>query len=676
MLYRSKNNGIFVDVTKAPYFADNTGKVDCTDVLIAALDDILRREVEAVQEIRTRLLEDPRTAAGENFRIGFENRIENGVPTVIFPENPPITRILYFPKGTYLVSDTISYTLEDLHNLINDRPGSDLNRFIRFQGEDMATTVIKLQDNCRAFRMGEHKAVVSFVRQRSSNVNMMNSIEDMTIDCGIGNTGAVGLRYDNSNTGKVRNVTIKSSDPAHRGDTAFEIPGRSQSYVENLYIDGYDIGIQCNGGTTAFENVKMVNVLKTGVYANQANIGICDADICINGGSGVYAGTDGMITLLNVTVRRPETRRGTCAVRNYDGYIYMRNLTTENFWEAVTNKYETVFAGNGTIAEYNTADRTYTLFGCKEMSVGLPIEKQPVYEWNGDESIVAEVDAYGAVGDGTTDSTAAIQAAMNSGKEYIVFGEGRYLVSDEIHIPASVKAINFMYCDFAITADFAEEKEKGMLVIDEDSAEPLYMDDGFVFEKFYGYLRFIRHSAKRDLYVSDLHVQTGAVYFNTVGGNKIMMNNVASTMGVFGGIGYGSVPCFRFSDGEKVWIRQFNPERSADNVIVERDCDFWVFGFKTEGPDGKAYNIRDNSRAEIFCGNATIATDDGTPCIENKESSVFAFFRTQGCGPNHQFLVAVNEFQKGRRRVLFSYDMPKYSAEYYYIPGYIGIHNA
>ncbi len=677
MLYRSKNNGIFVDVTKAPYFADNTGKVDCTDALIAALDDILRREVEAVQAIRTKLLEDPRTAKGETFRIGFENRIEaGGIPTVIFPEDPPIARILYFPKGTYLVSDTICYTLEDLHNLINDRPGSDLNRFIHFQGEDMATTIIKLQDNCRAFRMGEHKAVVSFVRQRSSNVNMLNTFEDLTIDIGVGNTGAVGLRYDNSNTGKVRNVTIKSSDPAYRGDVAFEVPARSQSYVQNLFIDGFDIGISCKGGTTAFEDVKMTNVQKTAVNVSQGNVAICDADIEMCGGCGVYAGTDAMITLLNVNLKHTAKRRGTCAVRNYNGYIYIRNLATDGFWETVTNRYETVFSGgDGKVKEYITTDRPYTLFGAQQMSVGLPIEKQPVYEWNGDESIVAEVDSFGAKGDGVTDCTAAIQAAMNSGKEYIVFGEGRYLVSDEILIPASVKAINFMYCDFAITPDFAEEKEKGMLVIDEDSNEPLFMDDGFVFEKFYGYLRFIRHSAKRDLCVADLHVQTGAVYFNTVGGNKILMNNVASTMGVFGGIGYGSVPCFRFSDGEKVWIRQFNPERSADNVIVERDCDFWVFGFKTEGPDGKAYNIRDNSRAEIFCGNASIARDDGCPCIENKESSVFAFFRTDGCGPNHQFLVAVNEFQKGRRRVLFSYDMPKYGPEYYYIPGYVGIHN-
>ena len=70
MLYRSQRNNIVVDVTKPPYCADNTGKVDCTEILCRALDDVLRREIEAVQRMRTILLEDPR----DNFRIGFENR--------------------------------------------------------------------------------------------------------------------------------------------------------------------------------------------------------------------------------------------------------------------------------------------------------------------------------------------------------------------------------------------------------------------------------------------------------------------------------------------------------------------------------------------------------------------------------------------------------------------------
>ena len=39
-----------IDVTKAPYFADNTGKTDCTAVLCQVFDDLLQREIDGVKE--------------------------------------------------------------------------------------------------------------------------------------------------------------------------------------------------------------------------------------------------------------------------------------------------------------------------------------------------------------------------------------------------------------------------------------------------------------------------------------------------------------------------------------------------------------------------------------------------------------------------------------------------
>jgi hypothetical protein len=667
MLYQSKHNGIVVDVTKPPYCADNTGKVDCTEILCRVLDDILVREIDGVQKIRTKLLEDPR----DNFRLGFENRKMGGVPTVIFPEDPPAARIIYLPAGTYLISDTITYSFENLKNLINDRPSSDLDRFIRFKGEGMDKTVIKLQDHCHAFRYGENKPMVSFVRSNGSNVAMMNSFEDITLDIGSGNSGAVGLRFHSNNTGKIENVNIISSDEQHRGYAAILMDLEQENIAKNIRIDGFEYGILVTdpGPSHCFENIEMDHILRTGIRTERAVVAVRRATIRTYG-SAVTPYFTSMLALLDSTVIRLGEKGGT-AIRPYDAWCYLRHVKIENFHDAVTNDYETVYEGDCEIAEYNNAKRDDSLFPGGRFE--LPVEEQPVYEWNGDRDIVAEVDDFGAKGDGITDSTAAIRQAMNSGKEYIVFGEGRYLVSGEITIPASVKAINFMYCDFALDPAFAEEKDKGLFAITEDSDDILYMDDAFVFEKFYGYLRFIRHSAKRDLAVSDVHVQTGAFYYNTVGGSKVYLENTASTMGVFGGIGYGSVPCFRFSDGQKVWARQFNPERSADNCLAEGGSDLWVFGFKTEGPAGKGFNIRGGSRMEVFVGTAAIATDDGTPCIENENSSVFAYLRTDGCGPHHQFTVAVKETQGSETHYLPATAMPKYGPEYYFIPGYHGI---
>lgn len=663
MLYQSERNNIVIDVTQAPYFADNTGRVDCTDILCRVLDDILIREVEGVDAMRARLMADPR----EDCRIGFENRKVKGVPTVIFPEDPPTAKLIYFPRGTYLVSDTITYSLETLKNTINDQYSSELNRFIHIVGEDKEHTIIRLQDNCRPFRYGEKRPVLSLMRGAFSNVAMMNTVENITIDLGKGNPGAIGLYYVASNTGRVQNLNVVATDGF--GYAGIHLDLGLNCVFKDLYISDCKTGIlnTSHGHDQIYENLVMERV-ETGVDSTGGLIGLLNAHISCRGNACVSRNFN-MLSVLNSHLIH-EGEQGGTGIRNFNAYVLVRDTQIDNFGTAISEMYEAAIKENGYIDEYSNS-LEYRMFTKWDGRFRLPIEPQPTYTWNGDRSIVAEVDAYGAVGDGKTDSTAAIQAAMNSGKEYIVFGEGRYLVSGEIKIPATVKAINFMFCDFAAHESFCEQKGKGLFCIEEDSDDVLFMDDAFVFEKFYGYIRFVRHSAKRDLAMSDVHVQTGAVYFNTVPGSKVYLENTASTMGVFGGHGYGTTPCYHFV-GQKVWARQFNPERSTDNCLTE-GSDIWIFGFKTEGPSGKGFTFRDGSRAEAICGDATIATNDGTPCIENTESDVFAFMRTGGCGPCHTFEVAVKETQGGLTRCLDAEDMPPYLVEYYFIPGYIGI---
>ena len=46
MLYISEKNHIVVDVTKAPYFADPTGKTDSTAAICRAIDDVVVRDID------------------------------------------------------------------------------------------------------------------------------------------------------------------------------------------------------------------------------------------------------------------------------------------------------------------------------------------------------------------------------------------------------------------------------------------------------------------------------------------------------------------------------------------------------------------------------------------------------------------------------------------------------
>ena len=135
-----------IDVTKAPYFADNTGKTDCTAALCRVFDDLLAREREGVEKTKNDLIRLSNNCEKECY-IGFEARVRKGFINVIFPEVTPPARIIYFPDGEYLVSDTVSYRATDLYNIYKSQPFYTLTRGIHVMGESREGTVIKLADN-------------------------------------------------------------------------------------------------------------------------------------------------------------------------------------------------------------------------------------------------------------------------------------------------------------------------------------------------------------------------------------------------------------------------------------------------------------------------------------------------------------------------------------------------
>ncbi len=100
-----------IDVTKAPYFADCSGQTDCTGVLIQAFDDVMQTVLDGFANTVAYLEANP------NAEISAESKRPD---RVIFPHDTPPSRILYFPNGTYLVSDTLCYSFENLKNSIGN----------------------------------------------------------------------------------------------------------------------------------------------------------------------------------------------------------------------------------------------------------------------------------------------------------------------------------------------------------------------------------------------------------------------------------------------------------------------------------------------------------------------------------------------------------------------------
>jgi hypothetical protein len=125
-------------------------------------------------------------AAPENDVVmpnSFENRKQDGELFGVFPLGGPSPKIIYFPKGTYLVSDTICYSFDNLQNGL----GAELNWCIRFQGESQQECIIKLKDGSKGFERGMARPMISYVRGHFSNIAMSNFMRDLTIDIGAGN---------------------------------------------------------------------------------------------------------------------------------------------------------------------------------------------------------------------------------------------------------------------------------------------------------------------------------------------------------------------------------------------------------------------------------------------------------------------------------------------------------
>ena len=139
------NQGM-VNICEAPYFADPTGQEDCTEAILRALDDVTRHTQLAWGQTLAELEALP--SEGVHYlNRSAENRRENGVLVATTHVRLPYLPVIYFPEGTYLVSNTLCYRHRDLINTY----GSEMNQQIRIRGAGVDRTVIRLQDNTPGF---------------------------------------------------------------------------------------------------------------------------------------------------------------------------------------------------------------------------------------------------------------------------------------------------------------------------------------------------------------------------------------------------------------------------------------------------------------------------------------------------------------------------------------------
>ncbi len=672
-----KGHSAVLDVTKPPFNAVPDGKTDCTGALRLAFDFVTGEYLKAFRQTKQLLQQqtDP------NALLSFEVRKVGGKLNVPFPLELPKGYIIYLPKGVYRVTDTVTYSHEDLYDILLNLRWLEMCAMLRVVGEEQGQTVIRLDDGLPAFAFGARRPVLNFCNGEKSGVAMSNSVQNLTVDVGKNNPGAVALRFLCNNTGLVQRVTLKSSDPDFRGYCGFEMVDEKTScgYVRHLTVEGFDYAVRFTSQqhNLAMEQICIKNQRIAGIYQLGSALSVRGLK-SVNTVPAVHLpGYSAHLTMVDSELLGGSADN--CAIKAEFGQYYFRNIKTGGYGLSLATMNN----------RFLPSELPYEIFSFQEFSLfnrpdpksfdtaNLP--QEPVF--NGDESGFVSVAQFGAVGNGVTDDTAAIQKAMNSGAAGVAFEAGCYLITAPVTVPEQVCTVNFMFCNLKVGPKLAQSGGAAFKII--GSNNPIKICNLLAWESFHGKMTLLDHAGTRTAVLELLHTQGAALYQNSVPGGTVFVTSCACTVGGVPGAGgrktalahedewidARETPCFYFNR-QTVYARQINPER-AKTEIINNGGRLFVLGFKTE-EEGTAFFTQNGGVTQVLGGVCCIGAGKPVPLVFNQNAHSLIVLTTMVNNNRQRFPVAVLEEQNGSTRALkegelpvrtqLSYSITKYSS--------------
>ena len=516
-------------------------------------------------------------------------------------DNVGRSKILYFPAGTYLVSDSLEW---------RSREGV-WQPFLTFQGQGRDLTVIQLMDGAEGFGdPHQPRGVIvtgsglfngeptaggkDYEGLGEGNEAFRNYVFDLTVDTGRDNPGAVGIDLIANNNGGLRNITIRSGDRAGVVGLGMTRKWPGPALIKNLLVEGFDYGIAAahtEYGLT-FENLVLADQAVAGIH-NEGNVLSIRGLTSRNSVPAIQnVSENGLIVLMGSTLGGGSSE--VSAIENA-GHLYVRDIVTVGYQSAIAG------VAGGTVDEYASASLSQDL----PSTLGLPVEETPVQEWVAASewsSVTDPAHAGGADPTDEEDDTAAIQAALDSGRPIVYFpssgplSEGRYLISDTLVVPSHVERIIGLESWLSPSADNQFQ--------DESNPRPLFSFEGgesgqtVSLERF----RFIRYEADFP----------GAIWIQSDSPRTLVIQEV--TLGGGDLVGYRGLPdsgplfledfcCsnIQLDNTQGVWARQLNPERSNKTKVENSGTDLWILGIKTENPT-VVVETTESGRTELFGG--------------------------------------------------------------------------
>ena len=607
-----QNGGRIIDITKPPFNAKGDGVSDDTDAFVKAYDFVLYR--------------------GDS--IGW---------TKAWPDKGEASHIIYIPNGTYLVSNTIIYSgeLRDCHWA----PGhAEQVAWIRFIGQSRDKTIIQLKDNCPGFEAGKNKAVLSYGKFHFNNAVARNSLRNLTVNTGKGNPGATGVKFSGANNASISNLKVVSDDGS--GSVGLDVSiSTTIGYYHDIIIDGFDYGMKM---TPYHFNHPVVEFL---TLKNQNKSGLLFEN---GGGSFRKIKSENSVPAVSITVEGAHAvildsefsgkDAEAPAINISNGHLFARNININGYKNSIEKDGKAV--SNTSIDEYVSDEVKEYFPGQPKKSMNLPIKETPV-RWYGQYFREwGNVLDFGAVGDGKTDDTKAIQKAFNSGSKIIYFPKGDYVMSGIIKIPAEVEIVEGLYCSFW----------GGQFEVSEMSDKPLFLNDFTLWNE---------ETEVRKACV--LHKSLRTLVMNNVASYALVYKNTAKDEG--GDVFANAVNGFKYENNihhQNVWMRFVNTEhRGNKKFVFDTDSKVWVFGFKTEGSTLNFWS-RNNAQVEILGGLVNQRAghfEQVNTSFKNENAKISIVAYTNGPG-DEWFDYLIEDVVNGRKILLTGDDFPERKKNY------------
>ncbi len=457
-----------------------------------------------------------------------------------FSYNSP--RAIYIPSGTYLIRQQLRFGVKDAKK-----------KKVCIIGESRSSTILKLADGTSGF--GDPGNPKAFIHARHPNQpgeqNFNNYFYHLTIEIGKNNPGAIALNYHTNNSGAIKDVTVKASDPVnHKGHAGIVTsewnvgPGNGRF----ISVDGFTTGM---------------DVSAAGNYFVLEHITVDNCGVAVKGGTCSIRGLTthncevGLESLAStVLIDSDLSGSGLNAIENKATRLFVRNVTTSGFTNSINSP-----SPNGSVSasdvDFYISHKGLSGWPNGDTTLNLAIEESPEIQYPQSSADWALMPAIGDLSD-------TLQRAIDAGVRniYIPGGAGTR-ITKTVYLRNKLQRImglGNVYIRYNTGPDpaFVLQDGTGNTVI----IELIYSDGAASAE------HIIAHASSRTL--AFRHGSGSYITWPQGQGARVFIESLVGDPYHFYGV--------------DAWVRDINTETGGPNHpnITNDGGTLWVFGQKTE----------------------------------------------------------------------------------------------